>query len=262
MKKFGFLSLALLAMVACGGKKNLPDGAPKELSVSRVLSAQEQAEVSYAKLRITGRGQYTNTPSGNSQSFKFEIRLLKDSLIWISVKDPVLGLGIAKGLVTAKEVSYYNSLQRNYFKGAPNALGKEFGFTFSFNSLLQMLSAQLVSSQAPWQLNYLPGRYLLQDYDASGQAPPAPTREVFTDVELEGENFKVVSQTLREPVNGKIYRANYENYQAQNEGYPGKVILEFVQNGRTVIELNINSVERDGGFSFPYKIPGNYAPIR
>lgn len=262
MRKLGFLSLALLVLVACGGKKNLPEGAPKKRTLNKVLSAQEQAELSYTKLRITGKGQYTHTPSGNSQTFKFEIRLLKDSLVWISVKDPVLGLGIAKGLVTAGEVNYYNSLQRNYFKGAPNALGQEFGFTFSFNSLLQMLSAQLIYSQAPWQLNYLPGRYLLQDYDATGEAPPAPTREVFTDVELEGESFQVLSQTIREPVNGKIYRAIYENYQPKNEGYPGKVTLEFVQNGRTVIELYINKVERDGGFSFPYKIPGNYAPIR
>ncbi len=257
----GVVTLIVGGLVACGGSKKLPDGAPEEIGLIKLLELQEAAIPTFEKLRISGRGTYT--AEGRSQNFKFDLRLLKDSLIWVSLKDPILGLTIAKGQLTAQSASYYNSLEQKYFKGSPAALAERFQFNFNFEWLHHLLSAQLVPAQDSWQLSYLPGLYRLQDFDASGESAPNPTREVFTEVLLNPETFTPHRQTLSEPVNGRVYRVAYADYSGPEEAeqFPRKITLEYLHNGTTKIDLEINRLERDAAFQFPFKIPASYAPL-
>jgi hypothetical protein len=260
-KTSNFLVLLCLSLlVGCGTKKNLPEGAPKTMRLNALLAANQKALPAFTKLRLSGKGSFTSQ-EGRSQSFKFDLRLQQDSLLWLSLKDPLLGLSIAKGQLTAQKASYYNSLERHYFEGPPQALEKRFAFNFNFLWLTHLLSAQLVEPQQNWSLNYQPGFYQLQDFDPSGQRPPNPRQEVFTEVLLNPETFTPHRQTLSQPVSGRIYKISYSNYQAGPQAFPQRIVMEYLHNGTTRIELTISSVDRDGGFGFPFKIPSTYAPL-
>lgn len=246
----------LLVVSACGPKENLPEGAPSYLEKAEFLEKVNQARFNFKRLRLSGKGVFES--ESDRQSFRFDIRMLNDSLIWVSISDPLLGIGIARGLVTPSEVSYYNTLDKGYYQGSPQGLQKSLGFNFAFQNLFPLLSANAPKFE-DLTLRHVPGAYLIMNFDPSGQKPPSPTQEAFSEVYISPDSFRPTRVEIKEPVNSRSYSATYGSYRAGEEAlFPEKITLAYRAENCGSIELNINRVEVNGAFGFPYSIPSGY----
>lgn len=250
----------LFVISACGPKENLPEGAPPLLKKNELLEKVNQARFNFKRLRLSGKGVFE--AENNRQSFRFDIRMLNDSLIWVSISDPLLGIGIARGLITPVEVSYYNTLDKSYYRGSPEGLKKSLGFDFAFQNLFPLLSANAPTFKEN-TLRHVPEAYVIMNFDPTGQTPPRPMQEAFTEVFISPENFRPAQVEIKEPVNSRSYSATYGSYHLTDELlFPEKITLAYRAQKGGSVELNINRVEVNGAFGFPYSIPTGYEQYR
>ena len=101
-------------------------------------------EVSFSENTINARLKAVYRDNENMQTITIKLRMEKDSTIWMS--GTMLGIPLAKILITNSEVLFYEKLNKTYFKGdfelLSNFLGTKVDFDIVQNLLLVQLTAK------------------------------------------------------------------------------------------------------------------------
>jgi len=264
------IGLAALLLVSCKSIKDLPEGAPDIIKRKELSEQVIAAENRFNTLRVVGTGHYDDGKS--SQSFRLEIRVLHDSLIWLDVADPLLGIKVARAMVYKDSVAFINRLEKKFFTGKVEDLQKRFKLDFGFNTLQSILSANQLFpvSEQQFELYYRPGAYLLSDFnpDPKGEEEGMEKyfgKEKFRQVYIDPENYKPAVQVQREPAFGKSYTVENKDVSTYEDSlkYPGTIELTYTLNETTKVRIEPRKVSADeDGLNFPFNIPSSYARMR
>lgn len=255
MKHTGWILLIFGMLWSCGPRLDRPEGAPEAISQKKLLQKIIEARGDFEKVRLRGKGSYQG--GGGSQSFRFDLRIQRDSLIWLSISDPLLGIGIARGQMSPQRIAAYNSLDRTYFEGKPEQLQRFIDMDYEFGQLQGLLLAEIDPPDSKLQMGYQPGYYHLMDYDTSQQA--APARRDFQEWKVDPGHYKAQQHRLRQPILGRSFEFTYEDFQPQRPHLP-RVIQWRSSPKKRELKLDIKRVDIDGDFDFPFQIPADYAP--
>jgi len=268
-KSVYILLFSELFFSACKSGKNLPAGAPEAIKPKHLQEQIANAENRFNTLHIVGTGNYSNAK--DAQSFRLEIRILQDSLIWIDIADPLIGIKVARAIVYKDSVAFMNRLDKEYFSGNIGALQERFKLDFGFETLQSILSANTLFalSDKEFELFYKPGAYLLSDFnpDPKGEEGGMEKyfgKEKFRQTYIDPANFKPTMQVQKEPTFGKSYTV--ENQDIKTVGslkYPETIALSYTQNETTNVRIDVKKVDVDEpGLNFPFNIPSSYAEMR
>lgn len=88
------------------------------------------------------------TQDGKKNTFKSNIRIQKDSAIWISIT-PVFGIELARVLITRDTVKVINRLEKKYFIGDYEYLNQRFNVDLEY----EVLQAILLGNSIAFELN-------------------------------------------------------------------------------------------------------------
>ncbi|PTM05689.1 MAG: hypothetical protein DA405_03000 [Bacteroidetes bacterium] len=257
MRKVLSLLILSVLVVSCGLKRNLPKGAPSYLKLAKLEEKIQDAAFVYETLSIKGKGRVQSP--GFNQSFRYEIRILKDSLIWVDISDPFIGIKVARGILSPQGFSYYNRLERNYAQGDPKSMASKLGIEFQFAPLMAALGANY------WQMNderfqaFIANAYLIHNYDPSGKTLAMEAQNEFVNQEINSTLFRPNYLEIKQPTAGKTFRVIYKDYQDFADfKFPAQVEIEFLSSESTRVILEIKSVEKSDKLSTPYSIPSQY----
>ena len=256
------LSLTVLAFLqGCGPKVDLPEGAPPYLKTKELIEKAEAQALEFETLSIKGKGRYEE--NGKGQSFRFEIRLAKDSLIWVDIADPFLGLKVARAVLSQQEVSYYNRLERNYRQGPTEQLSNYLGFAFDFAPMMSVLSASFSTWDMDWYQDYQAQFYQLHNFSTEeGAAPPAAGLPLMSQM-LHAQSFRPVDFKLRRPESGQNLQIALSNYESFTDfDFPTLVEMNFQEAAKKLnLRLDIADVKRNEKLSYPFRIPPSYEKL-
>jgi len=260
MRKLLAILFAFAFLSSCTPKVNLPEGAPPYVKTEELLEKIQAGSMDFQTLVLKGKGRFQD--SKQKQSFRFEMRIAKDSLIWIDIADPILGLKVARGQINAQETSYYNRLDRTFSSGSSQALAQKIGFQFDFKPLMAILSANRIQWDMPWYQSYQPGHYALVNFPQdSSQALPAAGSPLI-EQHFDPSSYRAINYKISRPTEGQNLFVSLENYQDfENLSFPQKVHLEYRDQSELVIDLEFTKVEIDQKLSFPFRIPKGYEAI-
>jgi hypothetical protein len=257
MRKLGLYFIILGFITACGPKVDLPEGSPPLLQTAKLIDLAKDNGLIFSSLKINGRGKFSG--QGLNQSFKYELRVAHDSLIWIDIADPILGLKIARGLITKNEVAFFNRLNRKYQKGSSEEMAQKLGFNFDFEPLMSILSASFLNWEQSWRQDYRPHSYFLVNYPISaGQLPPPPGVPLM-EQELESKSFRPQSFKFDRPTQGQkleVQLLEYQDFDAVQ--YPRKMLFNYKGKAPITIELEVSDLSLNEVLSFPFRIPSSY----
>ncbi len=265
MNRFLAFLIISLALVACRSTRKLPEGSPAPIKLRALLTAVEERENSFDNLRLRYHGSYDDGSS--SQDFKLEVRIAHDSLIWVDLADPLLGIKVARAIITPDSVAFVNRLQREYLRGNVSKLQQKFKIDLGFQELQALLSANTIfETESDFELYYRPGAYVLSDFNLDEQDDPAQYsgRSRFRQIYLDPQNLKPSQQMQNEPTLGKRYQLSYKHFD-QQEGllYPETIILDFLNQSSGKLELELRSLSaNDSNLNYPFNIPSGYAEMR
>ena len=134
MNKCGFGILLLFCLSACVGNKALISTSSQSVNVILKNSQQKAAQVDWFTATLKGKADLNN----NQFPISAQLRMRKDSVIWISVS-ALLGLEAARIMLTPDTLKVINRLNSSYFVGEVSALSKQYNIPLTFDELQNAL---------------------------------------------------------------------------------------------------------------------------
>ena len=253
MKQGIILITITLLLTACTGTKSVT-GTVKDLSVKNIATAHQEASPNFKTLAARVFVVYKDEKK--EQSITISLRMEKDKTIWM--KAAILGFTLAKAKITTDRVQYYETVGKTYFDGDFSLLSNWLGTTIDFQQAQHILLGQSI-------FNLNEGRYTSEIVgDKYKLQPKTQPYNFIHSLLLLSDNFKIASETLSQPNEGRILTVRYDEYQAVDGGlYPTEIhVLASENDATTKIDLTYRKIEPNVSISFPFTIPDGYSEMK
>lgn len=234
-----------------------------------LLDSLAKHELMFDVLTAKATIKYT---AEKENSFKTHFRIKKDSAIWMSIT-PLLGIEMARILITKDTLKFINRLDKEYFIGSFDYVNHKFGVDLDY----QMLEAILVGNSMDFEQDE---RKINSSIDRKKDAyfiSTARKRKIRKEIKkeknklkeitqalwLSPKNFKVIQLMLTTPKTDQSIVANYSNHQALgNQLFPNKINVVINSEKKIYIDVDFTKVEMGADdLSFSFKIPSKYERI-
>ena len=249
--------IAVLALAALCSCKTAQPVASTSTTVAETTSAKRVIDAHYAVPRqfttayIKAGVRYEDAK--NKQNVSAEIRIKKDEIILVSIR--LLGITMAKALITPQEVKYYEKINGEYFEGDYAALVKFLGTDLDFQKVQNLLIGQAMDNLRTGNFSASSEANL---YKLENQGPT--TKQFF----FEPEHFWLAKQRIDQPDKQRSMQVTYPDYASYGATvWPKALLIEALQpKGKTNIDVEINAVDIDQPLTFPYSVPSGYDRIQ
>ncbi len=196
---------------------------------------------------------------GNKLSSAVNLRMKKDSAIWISVM-PMLGIEAARAMLTPDSVKIINRLERTYISTDYRFLERQFNIKVDFNTLQALLVGNQPFPVSP-AIKVIQTEPQLQTQQFQGNL------KVNSFIEL--GNLKLQKIQLSDSVAKNSLAVSYGDFGGlDNFVFPYSAIF-MAQQTKTVppksavITINHQKVSvSEANLAFPFDIPSGYTRIR
>jgi len=235
---------AVLIFSSCG-KKLLP--------TSNVEEAYALEKFDFEYLQAKSKIRF-NSPDRNLSS-SANIRMKKDSIIWISVT-PVFGIEAARGFISQDTIVFLDRVNKDVYRYNYKTLSNALNFDVNF----QMIQSILLGNQV---FDFQGG----DDFSKrAGELKIAQKRGRFElETSASVKTRKVEFIKVREIPNGNQMKIIFSEFSAvANQSFPFNTDVEIIAKGSkeaesTQVQINHSNLKvGDGPMSFPFSVPSKY----
>lgn len=252
MKKYLGLILVFL-LCACKTAKpvvSAAGNADKKVAADKVIQGHYANKRDFTTAYIKAKVRYEDAKS--TQNVTAEIRIKKDEIILVSIR--ILGITMAKALITPQEVKYYEKINGDYFEGDYAALTQFLGTDLDFKKVQNLFIGQALDDLklGSYTTTIADNLYKLE---SEGET----NKKYF----FEADKFRLRKQEIEQPAQQRSMQAVYPGYMDYVEAvFPTGLIIDAVQKkGKTNITIEYNSVTFNEAMTFPYSVPQGYQQI-
>ncbi len=255
-------SVLLLAIVGLGAgachravptKKGTAPGASTSTSVRSGKEAAVKA-VDFDSPFFTAKGKVQATIKGDEKSATINVRVRRDSAIWISAG--LLGFEGVRALLTPDSVRVINRLDKTYFAGGYDYLTKLLNVPVSFAQAQALLLGNYQMAPAGAALTIGTG-------PNGGQLVAFPLNGVIVEQLIQAANKRVEKLTLTETGTKRSLTADYADFQAvDGVKVPfAHSLLVDAKEGATGTKASLKYSKVSAGreeLSFPFERPKGF----
>lgn len=249
-KAFTVISICIF-LASCGSKKKSLE--IEDVASAKVVAMHYSTEAQFKTINSRLRLKYQD--QDRSQSVTVSFRMQKDSVIWMSAQ--ILGIPLAKAMITKNRVSYYESISKTYFDGDFSLLSKWLGTPLDYQKLQNLLLGQSI-------YDLRDERYKLTESNRGYQLVPSLNLGLIKKLFLlDSKSFKAIAQQLSQERNNRNVTVTYPKYQKiGNQTFPEEIKIIANETGKsTQIDISYRSVSFDERVNFPFEIPAGYDEI-
>ena len=253
MKKYiGLLSFYIL--VSCSAKKAAiaETVANDNLTSDKIIDNHYKNKLNFNTLYIKSNVSYRD-PS-QTQNVTAEIKIKKDEIILVSIR--ILGITVAKALITPEKVQYHEKLNSSYFDGNYSTLSKLLGTELDFQKVQNLLLGEAIDNLRNGKYNFTleDNKYKLASVSNSG---------ISKTFYLSGDNYLVKKEEISQPGLERMLQIIYPARKSAEEyNLPSGISIEANQKlEKTTININYNSISFNEELSFPYSVPNSYERV-
>ncbi|HLN53604.1 MAG TPA: DUF4292 domain-containing protein [Lentimicrobium sp.] len=197
-----------------------------------------------------------------------QIRIKRDSAIWISIS-PLMGIEMARLMITNDSVKYLNRIETTYFTGTFEHINKLINSTLDFDMLQSFLTGNDFSRyentsfkggiDAMQYTLQTTNRRKLKKFVKSNDDIQIPIQHIW----LEPETFKIVRIMIREAsANGRKAEAKYTHEKISDQLVPVNINFEVeTSSEKSEMKIQYSKITIDQELQFPFKIPDKYNKI-
>jgi hypothetical protein len=253
MKKYiGLLSFCIL--VSCSAKKAViaETVANDKLTADKIIDDHYKNKFNFNTLYIKSNVSYKDP--NQSQNVTAEIKIKKNEIILVSIR--ILGITVAKALITPEKVQYYEKLNSSYFDGNYSTLSKLLGTELDFQKVQNLLLGEAFDNLKTGKYNFTleDNKYKLASVSNSG---------ISKTIYLSGDNYLVKKEVISQPGLERMLQIIYPARKSAEEyNLPSGISIEANQKSeKTIININYNSISFNEELSFPYSVPNSYERV-
>lgn len=211
---------------------------------------------------------------GKTTDFNVNLKGRKDSVLWMSITDPLLGaVEGARVMLTRDSVKFMDRLHKEYFVGGYDTLRK----MLNIDDLdFEMLQSLLIGNSVDFYEEEEKLRAGMDRHDCKyllGTIRKRKLRRAMTgqkelkdpaqSIWLEPDKFKILRIFFTDFNTNRTFDANYETFEKVDSLlFPHKLSFEIKAERNMLIMIRYNKVGINKELTFPYNIPPSYTPIR
>ena len=258
MNRFLWITILAISMVAC----KTPQGAAGAITVknSKDLAAEMMQRSNKAEeIRITAMGKYEMAK--DKQSFKADIRMIRDSVIWIELSHPVLGIKAGRGILMPDSIAFINRIERTYMAGSVQHFSEILGVHIDFDIIQNLLLGEPMRNLNPKDKMHLEALESLYTLYVMPKVDPFFT---YTDpnyyLEVDPITFRTTQQNAIDGV--RKISATYSGSQMHdNNPYPEELRIVLAFDNVITLNLNYAEIKTDEPVRTPFKISSKYKRV-
>lgn len=205
----------------------------------------------------------------NENSFSGNIKIKKDSIIWISIS-PGLGIELARALITPDSIKMLNRNDKTYFADDFNYISMLLKTELDFDMLQSLLigndfsfyETDVFKATVDGMLYKLStvGRGKLKKYIKTSEDSLSLLTQ---DIWLDPESYKIVKEQFKEPKQNRKLEAEYSGFNLVDSlAYPFKIHFNASSEKEKVeIFIENSKVSATGPLEFPFNVSDKYQRI-
>ena len=208
-----------------------------------------------AFLYLSAKGKAQLTVKGREQGANLNVRLRRDSLIWVS--GSLLGIEGVRAVLTPDSVRVVNRLEKSYFVGGYDYLSRLLEVPVSFAQVQALLLGDYLPAPAGTPPTVVP--------EAGGQRVSYPQGRLRVERLLSAAG-RVQQHKLEEAGTGRRLAVDYADFRPlDGAGLPFAYDLSLRAErpqASTAARLNYSKVAVGERLEFPFSIPKGYAKMK
>ena len=223
--------------------------------VAEVISPVKIQEIAFDYLTAKSKFSF----EGKTQNFNntnVNIRMKKDSLIWISVTG--LGLEVARGLISKDSIVFMDKIHKDYFVFTYAQLSKQYNFELNFPLMQSIIIGNLpFPRQSDSQFTKQDDFFLLKQNK----------ERLSIENYIDQNNLKLARLNATEAGTNNTFSLDYQDFKNVSSSlfpFSSLVKLNVIspkdqQRSETTISLKHSKVEIvNQSPGFPFSVPSNY----
>ncbi|MEO6304158.1 MAG: DUF4292 domain-containing protein [Bacteroidia bacterium] len=238
---------------------------------ARTLSKHVK-ENEFSFVWVTAKANVESNVDGKEESFDIKVNIRKDSAMLITIQY-LLGLQVAKILITKDSVKMVNYIQKNYFRGDFNYINDMLNADLDFNVLQAILFGNSAEFYEDDDLKLKPVtdrqncHYLLSTERKRRlrklQTPGSELKKALQILTLNPDNYKIIKNEFSDPATNRTFIANYKNFTQKDSVYaPYHVDIDIVAEKKASIKIDYVRIEKNTPQKLSLNIPAKYDPIQ
>ncbi len=242
----------LVLTISCKSSKT-SSATITSLSAKKIIKRNNEVKFDKESLKANLSIKY----SGKAElpNLKASLRIVKDSIIWISVSK--FSIPLAKVIITQNQVQFYEKLSKTYFIGDFKLIREWIGVELDFSKVQNLFLGEplLNLNQDKYEVDIQENEYILE-----------PKKEnLIYDIlfRIDPGNFKLSREELKTPNKEQSLSIEYKDYiNLENSLFPkGFLVRAYDGENETKIDINYRNVVFNTTLRFPFKIPNGYKEI-
>jgi len=264
---FIFLPVALFFFTACSPSRKVLKAPLKEEGAEYLFSKLKENELKFNWFSAKFSADYEN--NGKENSFSGQIRIRKDSLIWISLT-PMLGIEAVRLMISQDSVKMINRLNDTWFLGDYEYVNRFLNTNIDFD----LLQAFLLGNDLQY---YEEGKFKAAVDRGEYKLSTGERHKLRKFVKSSNEKLKIFIQNIwLDPVNFKITHADvkeigkdniklessYENFEVvDSQLFPRRMEYTIRVNNTIRVKAVFSRMGINVPQQFPFKIPSSFLPV-
>ena len=267
--RFNLLLLAPLFFIAsCSPARKVMKAPIKEEGADFLFAKLKEKELKFDWFSAKFSAEYSN--KGKKNSFNGQIRIRKDSLIWISMT-PMLGIEAVRLMISQDSVKMMNRLNNTYFIGDYEYVNRFLNTNIDFD----LLQAFLLGNDLQF---YEDGKFRASIDRGEYKLSTQERQKLKKFVRSNQENLKIFIQNIwLDPVNFKITHTDVKEIRRDNiklesaytdfeplgnQLFPRKMSYIIWADNTIKVNVDFSKMTLDIPMQFPFKIPSSYQPVK
>ena len=264
-----FLLIVFTVLWSCKtkekAKRSSLEGKKTEYLIEQMRMNEFAFETFSAKAVITLRQE------GKKHTFKSNIRIKKDSAIWISIT-PLFGIELGRVMITEDTVKVINRLEKQYFIGDYEYINKRFNIDFEY----QVIQAILLGNSIAFELDdkikfsidkddYYLGNLRKSKARKADEKPKKieKQKEEVVSLWINQENFKIDRFLLSDLSADRFILGEYKNQMTlEDQQIPEYLHFEVQSANPAIVEIQYSRVSLNKALKFSFNISSKYEQIR
>jgi hypothetical protein len=278
-------ALCLLMVAACRHKKKMQKTEAQPVVISEdTLNAKCRLDYKTAKALsryvkenefkfnwLYAKANVESTIDGKEESFDIKLSIKKDSAILVSIRY-ILGLEVAKVLITRDSVKMVNYINKNYFKGDFNYINDLLNADLDYDLLQAVLFGNSAEfSDEDTKLKPVTDRqnchYLLSTERKRRlrkiQNGTGELKEAMQTLTLNPDNFKILTNEFIDPATNRRFIANYSHFTSKDSVFaPYHVDIDILAQKKASLKIEYVRIEKNSVQKLSINIPAKYDPVQ
>ena len=260
--------LLLILFSSCTTQRKIINAPLKEEGVDYLFSNLKLHELKYNWLTAKFSAEYTN--KRQTTSFNGQIRIQKDSVIWLSFS-PALGIEVFRMMLTQDSVKFINRMNNTFFVGDYNFVNSYLNTNIDFDLLQSFLTGNDLSfyEDGKFRAGIDNGIYKLMTADRMKlkkfvRNSQENMRVLIQTIWIDPDSFKITHAVVKEIREPNIQlEAQYSAFEKIGDQlFPKDMSFDVSADNNLSVKVDFNKITINTVQLFPFKIPQSYHPVK